>query len=66
MIEGEFAMQKERMCVLEDDKICDDCGRCSLCDLDPEKICDNCMKCIHTGAEYNAIEIDEIIEAESE
>ena len=51
----------DRMCVLEDGKICDDCGQCNLCDLDPTKICDNCMKCIHTGAEYNAIEIDEII-----
>lgn len=50
-----------QMCALEEGKICDDCGRCSVCDLDPEKICDNCMKCIHTGAEYNAIEIDEII-----
>lgn len=51
-----------KMCILEDNKVCDDCGQCNMCDLDPEKICDNCMKCIHTGAEYNAIEIDEIIE----
>lgn len=51
----------KRMCVLEDNKICDDCGQCNLCDLDPTKICDNCMKCIKTGADYNAIEIDEII-----
>lgn len=54
------------MCVLEDGKICDDCGKCNMCDLDPTKICDNCMKCIHSGAEYNAIEIDEIITDESE
>lgn len=53
---------KERICVLDDNKICDDCGQCNLCDLDPTKICDNCMKCIRTGAEYNAIEIDEIID----
>ena len=51
-----------RYCMLEDNKICDDCGECNRCDLDPEKICDNCMKCIHTGADYNAIEIDEIID----
>lgn len=50
-----------KMCILEENKICDDCGQCNVCDLDPTKICDNCMKCIHTGAEYNAIEIDEII-----
>ncbi len=53
---------EKRMCVLEDNKVCDDCGQCNLCDLDPTKICDNCMKCIHTGADYNAVEIDEIID----
>ena len=53
---------EKRMCVLEDNKVCDDCGQCNLCDLDPTKICDNCMKCIHTGADYNAIEIDGIID----
>jgi len=52
---------EQRMCVLEDDKVCDNCGQCNMCDLDPTKICDNCMKCIKTGADYNAIEIDEII-----
>ncbi len=51
-----------KYCVLEDGKICDDCGECNVCDLDPNKICDNCMKCIHTGADYNAIEVDEIID----
>ena len=50
-----------KMCILEDGKLCNDCGQCNTCDLDPNKICDNCMKCIHSGAEYNAIEIDEII-----
>ena len=54
-----------KMCVLEDGKICNDCGQCSVCDLDPNKICDNCMKCVNSGAEYNAIEIDEIIVDES-
>ena len=54
-----------KMCVLEDNKICDDCGQCNICDLDPSKICDNCMKCVRSGAEYNAVEIDEIIEDEN-
>lgn len=49
-------------CVLDENKICDNCGECNVCDLDPNKICDNCMKCLNTGAEYNAIEIDEIID----
>ena len=51
-----------KYCVLEDDKVCDNCGQCNICDLDPNKICDNCMKCIKSGADYNAIEIDEIID----
>lgn len=52
-----------KKCILREDKLCDDCGACDdLCDLDPTKICDNCMKCVFTGADYNAIEIDEIID----
>ena len=54
-------MSSDRICVLDENKICDDCGQCSLCDLDPNKICDNCMKCLKTGADYTAIEIDDII-----
>lgn len=57
-----ISMSERRMCVLDEQKICDDCGECNLCDLDPTKICDNCMKCVNTGADYNAIEIDEIID----
>ena len=48
------------MCVLEDNKVCDDCGQCNLCDLDPTKICDNCMKCVNGDATYRAIAIDRI------
>lgn len=51
-----------KYCVLDENKVCDDCGECSVCDLDPNKICDNCMQCLRTGADYRAIEIDEIIE----
>lgn len=49
-------------CVLDESKICDNCGECNICDLDPNKICDNCMKCLETNADYKAIEIDEIID----
>ena len=52
----------EKRCVLNEDKLCDNCGECSMCDLDPNKVCDNCMKCLKTGADYTAIEIDEIID----
>lgn len=51
-----------RYCVLDETKICDDCGECAVCDLDPNKLCDNCMKCVQSGADYSAIEIDEIID----
>ena len=35
-----------KKCVLDENKICDDCGECNYCDLNPFKICDNCGKCI--------------------
>lgn len=54
----------EKYCVLEDGKLCDNCGQCNMCDLDPNKVCDNCMKCLNTGADYAAIEIDEVFETE--
>ena len=44
---------KNGMCVLEDDKKCNDCGECDRCDLDPTKICDNCGACI---SEFNTNE----------
>ena len=51
-----------KYCVLYEGKLCDDCGECNVCDLDPNKICDNCMRCLNTGADYRAIEIDEVID----
>lgn len=50
----------EKQCVLNDYKICDECGECQKCDLDPDKICDNCMKCVSSNADYSAIEIDAV------
>lgn len=58
---------EKRRCVLDENKWCDECGDCERCDLDPNKICDNCMKCLGSnGADYLAIEIDDIIESESD
>ena len=54
----------EKMCQLVDGKVCDNYGECQRCDLDPEKICDNCMKCVNSGADYAAIEIDDIEDPE--
>ena len=50
----------EKHCVLNEDKICNECGECQKCDLDPDKICDNCMKCINSGADYSAVEIEAV------
>ena len=55
-----------KKCLLNDDKTCTECGECTRCDLNPDKLCDNCMKCIDTGADYSAIEIDEIFEGEDD
>ena len=56
-----MAFKKE--CVL-DDRECIDCGECDICDLNPNKICDNCCVCIEKGADFNSVEIDEIIEGD--
>ena len=38
---------KTKYCVMEDNKICDNCGQCLYCDYNPLKLCDNCCKCIN-------------------
>jgi hypothetical protein len=57
-----------KMCILEDNKVCNNCGECDLCDLDPKKKCDNCGKCLDA---YNTDEkgfvkigIDKIMQGE--
>ena len=46
-----------KICVLDESKICDECGDCNRCDLDPNKICDNCMKCMGDEVDFRAITI---------
>ena len=54
-----------KYCVLEEGKLCDDCGRCNMCDLDPEKVCDNCMRCLkRSKADYAEIMIDAVYTTE--
>ena len=48
-------------CILDENKICNDCGECDKCDLDSNKVCDNCGKCIGMDAESRAIEIEDVI-----
>ncbi|NLT96230.1 MAG: hypothetical protein GXW85_12025 [Clostridia bacterium] len=58
-----YTVKKIPQCVIDDNKICSNCGECIFCDLDMTKICDNCCKCIGMGdKDYETILIDEIIE----
>jgi hypothetical protein len=52
--------QNPRMCILEENKICDNCCECFMCDIEPGKICDNCGKCLES-TDYKSILIDDII-----
>lgn len=47
-------------CVLDTQKICDDCGECeNRCEFDINKVCDNCFRCLDEGVgDYASIEID--------
>lgn len=48
-------------CILDETKLCDNCGECEMCDLDKTKYCDNCGKCISIDDEYAKIKIEDII-----
>lgn len=52
LLEDNVSMERKH-CLLDEEKFCDECG-------------DNCMKCIQTGADYNAVEIDEIIDDDTQ
>lgn len=57
---------KEKICLLDDKRLCSDCGECDRCDLDPEKICDNCCRCLEeTTTDYAEIKIDAVIDEET-
>lgn len=49
-----------KKCILEEDKVCDNCCECFVCDIDPTKSCDNCAKCLEL-ANFNAIEVSDIL-----
>jgi hypothetical protein len=48
------------ICLIDPEKICNDCGECDRCDLDPTKLCDNCFRCLEpeAGKEYLDVPID--------
>jgi hypothetical protein len=39
-------IMKNKICLIDETKICDDCGECSKCLMDLKKECDNCGDCI--------------------
>lgn len=49
-----------KKCVLDEEKVCDNCCDCFVCDLDPSKICNNCAKCLQL-ADFNSIDINQIL-----
>lgn len=55
-------------CVLNDNKVCDNCGECNRCDLDPNKICDNCCKCLqeNNDAAYAMIPVSDVVLEQTE
>lgn len=55
-----------KKCILDDEKICDNCGECDLCDLDSSKVCNNCGKCIEIDDDNITINIDKIYMFEDE
>lgn len=50
-----------KKCILDEKKLCDDCGECDYCDLNPFKLCDNCGRCIGMNEEYRELKIDDMI-----
>ena len=50
---------EQKKCILEENKICDNCCECFICELDPTKICDNCAKCLGINELFEADYIDD-------
>lgn len=58
---------KNKYCIFNKNKLCDDCGECYKCELDPNKICNNCGKCLELeGYDIKEIKIDKILRTEDE
>lgn len=49
---------EKKICILYDNKVCDNCGECNMCDLDPKKICDSCGACLDMDSDYNTVDVD--------
>lgn len=52
-----------KLCILELNKECNNCGECNKCDLNPNKKCNNCGRCLELeGYDTKAINIEQIFE----
>ncbi len=49
-----------KKCILDEDRVCDNCCECFVCDIDPGKACDNCAKCLEL-ADFNSIDLADIL-----
>ncbi len=54
------------MCILYDNKTCDNCSECNMCDLDPKKVCDSCGACLDMDGEYSTVDVDLTMEDSNE
>lgn len=61
--EGCDIMEK-KLCILEDNKLCDNCCECDTCDLEPTKVCDNCARCLDVEKEYRTYTVDDLVKVE--
>lgn len=43
---GMIYIMKNKICSIDETKVCDDCGECTKCLMDATKECDNCGDCI--------------------
>ena len=51
-----------KMCELDPNKVCDDCGECDkYCIYDSSKLCDNCFMCLESEEDYAEIKITDVI-----
>lgn len=40
------SVTNSKMCMLEENKVCDNCCACFICEIDPTKMCNNCARCV--------------------
>lgn len=41
-----YAKISPKMCMLEENKVCDNCCECFICEIDSSKNCNNCADCV--------------------